>query len=198
MSGARTRPSDSPSGLALVTDAARGRLLDVGKHRRLDQRNQGVGRKLVLLVGLRLDGYHQTYLGTTSTNWPSLPMAAKAGWNPTSTSHHSWPYRASSIRVVASGPSVRARVAGHSNGPRRGRAARSWPCRAREAGSRMRRRIGPVCRSPSRIQPPQNGWSAGPATRNPCRPARVHAQRIEQLLPGVIQQGAGMVAVVAT
>jgi hypothetical protein len=137
-------------------------------------------------------------LGTTSTNWPSLPMAAKAGWNPTSTSHDSRRYRASSIRVVASGPSVRARVAGHSNGPRRGRAARSWPCRAREAGSRMRRRIGPVCRSPSRIQPPQNGWSAGPATRNPCRPARVHAQRIEQLLPGVIQQGAGMVAVVAT
>jgi len=37
------------------------------------------------------------------------------------------------------GPSVRARAAGRSNGPRRGRAARSWPCRAREAGSRMRR-----------------------------------------------------------
>ena len=78
-------------------------------------------------------------LGTTSTSWPSLAMAAKAGWSPTSTSHHSRPYRASSIRVVASGPSVRARAAGRSNSPRRGRAARSWPCRAREAGSRMRR-----------------------------------------------------------
>jgi hypothetical protein len=63
MPGARTRPYDSASGLALVTDAARGRLLDVGKHRRLDQSNQGVGRKLVLVVGLRLDGNHQTQFG---------------------------------------------------------------------------------------------------------------------------------------
>jgi hypothetical protein len=65
------------------------------------------------------------------------------------------------------GPSVRSRVAGRSNGPRRGRAARVGHVGAREAGSRMRRRIGPVCRSPSRTQPLRNGWSAPIAVVEP-------------------------------
>ena len=54
----------------------------MGKHRRLDQSNQSVVESSYLSLCFAWMATTKRSLGTTSTNWPSLPMAAKSGMQP--------------------------------------------------------------------------------------------------------------------
>ena len=95
-------------------DAARGGLLDVEKHRRLAQSNQGVGRKLVLLPA-------PGWLLTNAVWVPPAPIGRRCRWlrkpdgarrrRPT-TAGRTGQARSALWRP---GPSVRARVAGRSS-----------------------------------------------------------------------------------